>query len=96
MNRTTRHLTRIVGLAVTMLALVVVTAGQASAMRPEPVPADPDSGYRGAGTQSVLRVTDSSVSALQWVLLAAVVVAALAIGAALMHLAQRRRTQFAH
>lgn len=96
MNRTTRHLTRLTGLAFAMVALVLATAGQASAMRPEPTPAGPDSGPHGLVTSSVLRVTDSSVSALQWALFAAAVVAAFAIGAALMHLAQRRHVQFAH
>lgn len=96
MNRTTRYLTRLTGLAATILGLVLVTAAQASAMRPDPGPGGPASRYQGSDTPSVLRVTDSSVSAQQWVLIAAAVIGALLIGAALMRLAQRHHAQPAH
>ena len=95
MNHTTRHLTRLAGLAATILGLVFLTAGQAAAMRPEPGPADPNGVYEGSATQSVLRVTESSVSVLQWVLFAVVVISSLLIGAALTHIVQRRHAQVA-
>jgi ABC-type cobalamin transport system permease subunit len=95
MNHLTRHLTRLAGLAATILGLVLVTSGHAAAMQPEPGPAGPDSVGQGSGTPSALGVTDSSISVLQWVLFAAVVIGALMIGAALTHLAQRRRVQLA-
>jgi hypothetical protein len=96
MNSTSRHLTRISGLVATIVGTMVFTASQAAAMRPAP---DPGPGTArataGTGSQSVLRVTDSSISGVQWVLFAVLVVAAIAIGAALTHLAQRRRTRLA-
>jgi hypothetical protein len=96
MNSTSRHLTRLSGLVATIIGMIFFTASQAAAMRPDPGPAGSNSVSESPGTQSVLRVTENSVSVLQWVLFAVVVIAALLIGAALTHLAQRRRTQLAH
>ena len=96
MNRTPHPFTRLAALATIALALVLVTAGQAVAMRPEPGPIDPEGPYQGAARESVNLVTNSSVSVLQWVLFAAAVIGALLIGAALTHLAQRHRAQLAH
>lgn len=96
MNRTTHPLTRLAALATIVMALVIVTAGQAAAMRPDPAPADPGGVYHGPSRASVQLVTDNSVSALQWVLFVAAVTGALLIGAGLMHLAHRQRAQLAH
>jgi hypothetical protein len=50
--------------------------------------------YQGPSTTTPVQpVTDNSVGALQWVLFVAAVLGAFAIGAALMHLAQRRRAE---
>jgi ABC-type cobalamin transport system permease subunit len=95
MNHTTRPFTRLAALATIVVALVLVTAGQAAAMRPDPAPADPGSVYDGPSRASVLLVTDSSVSVLQWVLFVAAVVGALLVGAGLTHVAHRRRAQVA-
>lgn len=95
MNSTSRHLTRLSGLVATILGMVFFTASQAAAMRPDPQPSGPGTVPEGSGTQSVLRVTENSISVLQWVLFAVAVIAALLIGAALAHLAQRRRIQLA-
>lgn len=95
MNHTRRHLTTLSTLAATILGLVLVTAGQAAAMRPEPGPTGPVGAGQTSGAPSALPVTDSSISALQWVLFVAVVLGALLVGAALTHLAQRRRIQLA-
>ena len=97
MNRRIHPLSRLLALATTILGLVLVTASRAAAMRPDPpAPADPGSVHERLGTTSVLRVTDSSIDALQWALFAAAVVGALLIGAACMHLAERHRAQLAH
>ena len=96
MNSKSRHLARLSGLVATILGMVFFTASQAMAMRPDPGPVGANGVPEGSGAQSVLRVTDSSISVLQWVLFAVVVIAALLIGAALTNLAQRRRTQLAH
>jgi hypothetical protein len=96
MNRTTRPFTRLTALATIVVALLLVTAGQASAMRPDPAPADPGVVYDGPSRASALLVTDSSVSVLQWVLFAAAVTCALVIGAGMTHLAHRKRAQLAH
>ncbi len=95
MNIKSRHLTRLTGLIATIVGMVIFTAGQAAAQRPDPGGAGTNGVPGGSDTQSVLLVTDSSVSVLQWVLSAVVVIAALIIGAALMHLAQRRHIQLA-
>jgi hypothetical protein len=92
MNRTTHPLTRLAVLATIALGLVLVTAGQAAAK------SLPDPGGAGGGSQAptptpVQTVADNSVSSLQWVLLVTAVLGALAIGAALMHLAQGRRAE---
>lgn len=96
MNRTTHPFIRLAVLATTVLGLVLVTAGHAAAINPRPDPGGPGGVYEGPGTSSVQPVTDSSVGALQWVLFAAAVLGALAIGAALLHLVQRHRRQLAH
>jgi hypothetical protein len=97
MNRTTHPFTRLAALVTTVATLVLVTAGQASAMRPpDPAPGDPGRGYDGPSRTSVQLVTDSSISVLQWVLFVAAVTAALLVGAGLMHLAHRQRAQVAH
>jgi hypothetical protein len=96
MNRKSHPFTRLTALATIALALVLVTAGQAAAMRPDPAPADPGVGYKGPSRASVLVVTNSSVSVLQWVLFAVAVIGGLLVGAALMHLSQRHRAQLAH
>lgn len=96
MNSKSRHLARLSRLVAAIVGMVFFTASQATAMRPDPEPVGPTSASGGSGTQSVLRVTENSVSVLQWVLFAVVVIAALLIGAALTHLAQRRRIQLAH
>ena len=48
-----------------------------------------------SGPSQIQPVTDNSVSVQQWVLFTAAVLGALAIGAVLMHLTQRRRAQLA-
>lgn len=95
MNRKSRHLTRLSGLVATILGMVFFTASQAAAMRPDPQPSGPSTVSDGSSTQSVLRVTENSISVLQWVLFAVAVIAALLVGAALAHLAQQRRIQLA-
>jgi hypothetical protein len=96
MNRKSRYLTRLSGLIATIVGMVYFTASQASAMRPDPGFGSAGGVPEGTGQQSVIRITDSSVSVLQWVLFAVVVIAALLVGAALTSLAQRSRTQLAH
>jgi len=86
-------LARLVGLATSIVGLVVFTASRAAAMQPDPGPGNAGTVHDGSGTPSVLRVSDNSVSVLQWVLFVAVVIGALVLGAALTHLAQRRRLQ---
>jgi hypothetical protein len=95
MNLASRHLTQLTALAATILGLVLVTAGQASAVRPEPEPAHIGAG-RALPAPSVTSATDSPLSLLQWVLFVAVVIGALLVGAALTHLIARRRMQPAH
>ena len=95
MNSTSRHVTRLSGLVASIVGMVFFTASQAAAMRPDPEPSGPTTVPGGSGTPSVLRVTENSISVVQWVLFTVAVVAALLIGAALTHLAQRRRIQLA-
>lgn len=92
MNRTTVLFTRLAALATVAVGLLFVTAGQAAAQLLR-VP-----GPDGAGTVHHTStpapagpISDASVSVLQWTIVAVAVVGALVIGAALMHLAQRRR-----
>jgi ABC-type cobalamin transport system permease subunit len=99
MNRTIHPLARLTALATAVLGLVLVAASRAVAMNPVPDPG----GAGGAGgvpegpsAAAVQPITDNSVSALQWVAFVVAVLGALAIGAALMNLAQRRRSQLAH
>jgi hypothetical protein len=96
MRHTIHPLTRLAVLATTVLGLVLVTAGQAAAMNPPPDPGGPGGGYEGSSTVPIQWVSDSSVSGLQWVLFAAAVLGAFAVGAAVMHLAQHHRRQLAH
>ena len=99
MNRTTRPFTRLAVLATTVLGLVLATASQATAQicvdpsnaRPRPCPTTSDRVYHGSSTTPIRQVTDNSTSTLQWVLLAAAVLAAIAIAAVLMRLVQRHR-----
>jgi len=92
MKQTTHRLTRLTVLATTAPCLVLVTAGHAAAVN-LPDPGGPSGVYRGPTQTPVQTVTDNSISAVQWMLFVAVVLSALAIGAALMHLAQRRRAE---
>lgn len=85
---------RVAALAATVLAVVLFTAGQASAMRPDP--ADPGVGYKGPSRASMLVVTNNSLSVLEWVFFAAAVIGGLVLGAVLMNLSQRHRVQLAH
>jgi hypothetical protein len=96
MNNKSRHLTRLSGIVATIVGMVLFTASQAAAMRPDPGTPGSTCVSEGSGTQSVLRVSENAVSVLQWVLFAVVVIAALLIGAALTHLSQRRRIRLAH
>jgi hypothetical protein len=96
MRHTIHPFTRLAVLATTVVSLMLVTAGQAAAMNPPPDPGGLGGGYDGSSSVPVPSVSDSSISGLQWVLFAASVLAAFAIGAALMHLAQRQRRQLAH
>src|SRR5262245_33444196 len=94
MNRPPRPFARLALLATTVLGILLVTAGQAAAMYPP----DPGGGgrvYEAPSPAQIQPVTDNSVSVQQWVLFTAAVLGALAIGAALMHLTQRRRAQLA-
>lgn len=99
MNRTTHPFIRLAVLATTALSLLLVTAGRAAARYPPDHVGQPSSGsgglYQTPIPAPVEPVTEHSVSALQWVLFFAAVLGALAIGAALMHLAQRRHPQLA-
>jgi hypothetical protein len=96
MNRARRHLTQLTALAATILGLVLITAGQASAKRPEPELTGPVGAGQAPAAPSTLPATDSSISLLQWVLFVAVVLGALLVGVALTHLVARRRIQPAH
>ena len=92
MKRTTHRLTRLAVLATTAPCLALVTAGQAAAVN-LPDPGGPSGVGQGPTPTLVQTVTDNSISALQWVQFVAAVLSALAIGAALMHLAHRRRAE---
>lgn len=98
MNHTTHPLARLAALATTVLGLVLVSAGHAAARNLPGDPSGPGGTYDGPGTASVQppTLTDGSMSALQWVLFAAAVLAALVIGAALTHIAERHRVAIAH
>lgn len=96
MNRTSRQFTRLAVFAATILGLVLATAAQSSAMRPDPGPTGPDSGIQAAGASPVIHITESSVSAVLWVLFAVAVIGALLLGAAMMQVVQRRRARLAH
>lgn len=96
MRHTIHPFTRLAVLATTVVSLVLVTTGQSAAMNPPPDPSGPGGGYDGSSTVPIQSVSDSSLSGLQWVLFAVAVLGAFAIGAALMHLAQRHRRQLAH
>jgi hypothetical protein len=83
--------TRVAAVATTVLGLILVTAGTAAAMYPPP----PDPVGQPAANQPptltrVQTVVDGSPSTLQLVVFVATIVAALAAGAALMHLLERR------
>jgi hypothetical protein len=101
MNRTIHLFTHVATLATIVLGLMLVTAGQAAAQYPHPDAGGSRGGgggvtYEGTIPAPMQSVTETSVGTLQWVLFAAAVLGAVAIGAALMHLAQRRRAQLAH
>jgi hypothetical protein len=89
--------TRVATVATTVVGLLLVTAGQAVAMRPIPDPGGQAAPKPTTTTTQVHSVVDASLSTLQWVLFVAAIVIALAVGAGLMHLAERRahRSQFA-
>jgi len=91
-----RPLARLTVLATIALALVLATAGQAAAMRPEPGPTGPGSVSTAATHPSAVLVTHNSLSLLQWMLFAATLVVALVVGAALARIAQRRSLQPTH
>jgi hypothetical protein len=91
MNRTTHSFTRLAALATTALALLLVTAGQAAALRLAPGNGGTGSVHEGPTPAPAQPIMDASVSALQWTLFAVVVLCALVIGAVLMNLAQRHR-----
>jgi hypothetical protein len=96
MNRTKLLFTRLAAVATVVLGLALVAAGQASAMPPPPDPGGSGGVPQGPSPAPVQQITDNSISALQWVLVAAALVSALAIGAALMRQVQRHRRQLAH
>lgn len=95
MNSTQPFTRRVAALAAIAMAVVLFTAGQASAMRLPPNPADPGAGYKRAGGASTLLVTNNSLSVLEWVLFAACVLGGLVVGATLMNLSQRHRAHLA-
>src|SRR3954454_4516911 len=96
MNRTLFPFRNLAPLVTTVVAMVLLTATQAAAMQPPRDPGERTGTYVAPTNASAHHVTQSQVSALSWVMFAAAVLAALVIGAALMHLAQRRRVQLAH
>lgn len=96
MNRTTHPFTRLAALATAVMVMVLVTAGQAAAMRPDPAPGDQGGVHHAPSRGSVDLGTTNSISVLQWVLFVAAVAGALLIGAGLAHLAHRQRAQLAH
>ena len=96
MNRTIFPFRNLAPLIITVLGMVLLTAAQAAASQPPPGRGERTGTYHQPSTASVRHVTDSAVGAQSWVLFAAGVLAALVLGAALKHLAQRRRAQLAH
>ena len=96
MFRNHRSFARLAALATVALAVVLATAGQAAAMRPEPGPTGPGSVSTAATHPSAVLVTHNSLSLLQWMLFAATLVVALVVGAALARVAQRRSLQPTH
>jgi ABC-type cobalamin transport system permease subunit len=95
MNHTLFPFRNLAPLVIAVLGMVLGTAAQAAARQPAPGRGEPTGTYPGPSTASVHHVTQSPVSAPSWLLLAAAVLAAVVLGAALMHLAQRRRVQLA-
>jgi|tagenome__1003787_1003787.scaffolds.fasta_scaffold20904630_4 formate/nitrite transporter FocA (FNT family) len=100
MNRTIFPFRNLAPLVITVLGTVIgtvlLTAAQAAASQPPPGRGERTGTYHGPSAASVHHMTESPVSAQSWVLFAAGILAALLVGAALMHLAQRRRAQLAH
>jgi len=96
MFRNNRSFARLAALATIALAVVLATAGQAAAMRPEPGPTGPGSVYTAATHPSAVLVTHNSLSVLQWMLFAAALVVALVAGVVLARIAQRRSLQPTH
>jgi hypothetical protein len=90
MIRTTHPFTRLVELATVALGLLFVAAGQASAQIPLPGPDGTGSVHEASTPAPAGPSVHASISFVQWTMFAAAVLAALMIGAALMHLAQRR------
>jgi hypothetical protein len=99
MKRTFHLFSRLALLATTVVGLVLVTAGRATAricVIPSeshlvPCPTRPGVGYDGSTIAPIQQVTDNSDRTLQWVLFAAVVFGALAIVAVVADLLVRRR-----
>jgi hypothetical protein len=93
MNRRSHLFIRLAAVATTVVSLVLVTVGRATALRP---PADtgsaPGSGYEMLIPPPVQpNVTDNSDRTVQWALLAAAVLGALAIVAIVTEVLRRRR-----
>ena len=89
---------RVAAVATAVVGLILVTAGEAAAMYPPPPdPVGQPAPSKPPTVTPVLTVVDGSPSTLQWVAFVATIVVALAAGAALMHLVERRahRGQFA-
>ena len=80
----------------TVMCMVLGTAAQAAANQPPPGRGERSGTYHGPSTPPVHHLVASPVSTPSWLLFAAAVLAAVVLGAALMHLAQRRRAQLAH
>lgn len=91
MNRTTHLFTRLVALATVGVSLLLITAGQAAAQLLPPGPDGTSAVHDGVTQAPAGPIVDASVSVLQWTLFALAVLGALVVGAALMHVAQRRR-----
>jgi ABC-type cobalamin transport system permease subunit len=96
MNRSIFPFRNLAPLVITVLGMVLVTAAQAVASQPPPGRGERTGTYHGPSTASVHHVTQSPVSSPSWLLFAAAVVTAVVLGAALMHLARRRRIQLVH
>ena len=99
MNRTIfpfRNLAPLLRVLGIVVGLVLVTGAQATARQPPPGRGEPTGTYHAPSTASVHHVAQSPVSSPSWLLFAVAVLAAVVLGAALMHLAQRRRVQLAH